>query len=279
MVLANSWQGNLNLVYVSDKQTTRVQNSYSRAPLKIQRPFYPENPQICHSVILHTAGGMVGGDRLIESIEMKEHSHALITTAAATKVYRTLGELATQTVTLKLEQGACLEWLPQETIIFNQARYRQTLKVELAPDAHWLGWEITRLGRTARGEQFTTGEWRAHTEVWRGGQPLWIERQYLEGSPEMVASPQGLNKQSVVGTLLGIGLPISLETIQKMRSLWQKNQYQGQTGVTQTLGQGVLCRYRGSSTREVRHWFTEVWHLWRHSLGQLPPVQPRIWFC
>jgi len=65
---------------------------------------------------------------------------------------------------MQVDADACLEWLPKETIVFNGAIYRQDLRIELSPGARWLGWEITRLGRSAR-RKVLQGEWRSHTEI------------------------------------------------------------------------------------------------------------------
>jgi urease accessory protein len=275
--LTSGWQGSLDLVYVYQQSETRLAHILVKAPLKIQRSFYPEGKSICHSVILHTAGGMVGGDRLSQTIHLQPNAHTLMTTAAAGKVYRSNGKLTQQIIAIQIEAGACLEWLPQETIIFNGAIYRQDLRIELAPEASWLGWEITRFGRSARGEKFLEGEWRSHTEIWQQGQPLWIDRQWLPAGEAILNSPHGLAGQPIVGSLVWLGKPVSQEIVEQARCLWQVNQHQGEAGVTRTQSEGLLCRYRGSSTAEVRQWFTQVWQLIRLSCLHRPAIQPRVW--
>lgn len=270
---AEGWHGKLNLVYADRLNNTELIHSHQQAPLKVQRPFYPEGAKICHSVILHTAGGVVGGDRLSYNLHLQPQSEALITTAAASKIYRSNGLQARQNINIQIDAGACLEWLPQETIIFNGAIYRQYLRVELAPGSSWLGWEITRFGRTARGEKFLQGEWRSHTEIWQEGLPLWIDRQWLPGSEEVFHSPHGLAGQPIVGSLVWVGNPISGETLEKMRNLWVGT---GEIGMTQ-LQNGFLCRYRGTSTSEVRNWFTAIWQLLRVSVLNRSSCVPRVW--
>ncbi|HEY9901073.1 MAG TPA: urease accessory protein UreD [Candidatus Sericytochromatia bacterium] len=270
------WQGSLQLRFSRDNGKTQQIHAQVQAPLKVQRPFYPEGEAVCHSVLLHTAGGIVGGDRLDQTIHLEPNAQALLTTAAATKVYRSNGQQARQTIEIQVDAGACLEWLPQETIVFNSAIYRQDLRVELAPGANWLGWEMTRFGRSARGEKFLQGEWRSHTEVWQQGHPLWIDRQWLPGGEETFNSPHGLAGQPVVATLAWVGQAVSPELVQKARMLWSAKERQGEAGVTQLLS-GLLCRYRGSSTVEVRNWFTDVWQLLRLSLLGRPITKPRVW--
>jgi len=286
------WQGNLELVYAKNNTKTQLIHSLGKAPLKVQRPFYPEGEKICHSVVLHTAGGMVGGDTLRENIYLQKNAQVLITTAAAQKIYRSNGATAKQTIDIKIDEGANLEWLPLETIVFNGGIYQQKLRVELTPGGSWLGWEITRFGRTARGERFVTGEWRSHTEVWQQGKPLWIDRQWLPAGEEIINSPHGLAGKPIVGSMIFIGQPVCQEIINKARSLWDdlpcfnpphpafekgENMQRGEAGVTTTLGEGLLCRYRGFSSAEVRQWFMEVWQLLRLSVFQRQIIKPRIW--
>ena len=274
---ASGWHGSLNLVYTKHHSKTQLAHALATAPLKIQRPFYPEGKGVCHSVIVHTAGGMVGGDYLTQNIHLQPNTNALITTAAAGKIYRSQQQQVKQTIKLQVDTGACLEWLPQETIVFNGAIYQQDLQIELAPEASWLGWEITRFGRSARGEKFLQGDWQSNTEIWREGQPIWIDKQWLPGSEDTFHSPHGLAGKPIVASLVWIGKPIEQEIIKKVRNLWNAKEKQGEAGVSQIQGQGLLCRYRGSSTTEVRNWFIEVWHFLRLSCLQRSAIKPRIW--
>lgn len=272
-ILAKNWHGSLNLVFDQRHNTTALIQEQVQAPLKVLRPFYPEGSNVCHSVILHTAGGLVGGDRNDLNFHLKPNAQALITTASASKVYRSNGLQARQNIQIKVDTNACLEFLPQETIVFNGAIYRQDLRVELALGASWISWEITRFGRSARGERFLAGEWRSHTEVWQQGIPLWIDRQWLPGEAEIINSPHGLAGQPVVASLVWIGQPVSPEIVQQARSLFP---YHSSSGVTR-LTSGLLCRYRGNSTAEAKSWFMDVWQLLRHSFLARNSCIPRVW--
>ncbi len=271
---SNNWHGSLNLVYAQQQGKTQVIHSKMKAPLKVQRPFYPEDG-VCYSVVLHTAGGIVGGDRNSLSFHLQPNAQALITTATASKIYRSNGLLAKQSIQMQVDADACLEWLPQETIVFDGAIYRQDLQVQLAPGAKWLGWEITRVGRTARGERFLHGDWKSHTEVWQLGVPLWIDRQWLPGGEKIIDSPHGLAEFPIVGSLAWIGQSVEPEIVEKARVLFPKHS-NSQGGVTR-LPMGLLCRYRGSSTTEVRNWFTDVWQLLRSLFLERSICLPRVW--
>jgi urease accessory protein len=279
----NGWHGKLNLVYANRDGATQIIHNQMQAPLKVQRPFYPEGKEVCHSVVLHTAGGVVGGDRLSLNFHLQPNAKALITSAAAGKIYRSSGQLAQQNIDIQVDAGANLEWLPQETIVFDGAIYRQDLRVELAQKARILLWEITRFGRTARGEKFLSGEWRSHTEIWQENSPLWIDRQWLKGGSEMLESPHGLAGKPVVATLAWIGEPLRAEIVEKVRALrCEETIYPGSLGVNSATGvtripNGLLCRYRGSSTAAARDWFVAIWQLLRLSFSERPCCLPRVW--
>ncbi len=268
-----SWQGRLQLTYRHDRGKTQAIQHQGVAPLKVQRSFYPEGDAICHNIILHTAGGVVGGDKLQIDIELQPTARVVLTTAAAGKIYGSNGTLAEQNIVQNIAANASLEWLPQETIIFNGAIFHQHLRVNLAHTATWLGWEINRFGRTASGEKFTSGEWKSATEVYRDGKPIWIDRQWLCGD-ELIDSPHSLAGYPIVGTLAWIDRPVSRELVTEIRSLF--NGEPSKIGVTR-LTQGLICRYRGDSTPEVRRWFTAVWHLLRQSFLNSNPISLRVW--
>ncbi len=270
------WQGSLNLVYTRQGEATQVSYAYAVAPLKIQRPFYPEGDAVCHSALLHTAGGVVGGDRLSLSLHLQPQTAVVLTTAASSKLYRSAGDQADQTMQATLASGSVLEWLPQPTIVFDGALYCQHTQIHLASKAIWLGWDIVRFGRSARGEQFHQGYWRSVTEVWQEGQPLWIDRQQLVGGSPLLTCSNGLGERSVIGTLALLGYPLDVECMAQVRSLPQPTSPNSETGATR-LQSGLLCRYRGNSSIEAHQWFTAIWNLLRPRYLHRPACCPRVW--
>jgi len=273
-----AWRGRLRLRYGLRHQQTVPLESYAQAPWRLQRPLYPDASGHCHSILIHTAGGMVGGDALQTRVHLQPGSRTLITTAAASKVYRSLGATATQTHHLTLVPDTCLEWFPQETILFRGAHYAQSMRVDLAPGAIWVAWDINRFGRSARGEAFDAGSWRSCTEIWQDGRPLWLDRQVLTGAPDRLRSPHGLAGYSVVGSFVVLGWPECQAWIAAARHHWQDfaATSEAEVGVTQ-LQTGLLCRYRGHSSQQARRWFSSLWQALRpHYLGQ-PACLPRVW--
>lgn len=276
--IAQGWHGSLDLTLNHQAGKTVPFWSKTAAPLRLQRPFYPEGDAVCHSVIVHTAGGIVGGDRLTLALKLEPHSRALVTTAAANKVYRSSGAIASQSTTLQLAAQTTMEWFPQETIVFNGANFQQSLRVDLTDSAIWLGWDITRFGRSARGEQFIKGRWRSDTEVWQGNHPIWIDRQQLEGGSDGLTSPHGLGGYPVIGSFALIGCPAEAAWIEQARHLGDRlNLSQtGDFGVTALIN-GLLCRYRGTASQSARRWFIKVWQDLRPFCLNRTACQSRIW--
>ncbi|HIK43422.1 MAG TPA: urease accessory protein UreD [Leptolyngbyaceae cyanobacterium M65_K2018_010] len=278
------WHGQAHLVYARQAEKTVLVKGFTQAPLKLQKPLYLEGPAVCQTVLVHTAGGMVGGDRLTVQVHLQPDSRGLVTTAAAHKIYGSQAAAgqapaplrgAEQRVEIHLASGSCLEWLPQETILFNGANYDQHLRVALPPGAIWCGWEVTRFGRSARGERFDQGQWRSHLEVWQGDRPLWLDRQSLTGGSAALDSPNGLGGQAVVGSFALVGFLPATDLVNELRELWEAA-WPGEGGVTR-LQTGLLCRYRGPSSEVARRWFVSLWgHLRPFYLGRVA-MPSRVW--
>jgi urease accessory protein len=134
------------------------------------------------AMIVNTAGGMAGGDRLALDFAVGTGARLLVTSAAAEKVYRTLGSETVITAKLEVAAGGELAWLPQETILFDRARLRRTIEVDLAPDAHLLLAEAVILGRSGMGETVTEGLWLDRWRVRRSGTLLHAETVRLDGN-------------------------------------------------------------------------------------------------
>jgi urease accessory protein len=277
----NNWQGSLDITFDFKDGKTWIEKSQSVAPLRIQKPFYPEGKSWVHSVLLHTAGGMVGGDRLNINLDLKPQTKVLFTSATAAKIYRCSDrcpeDIASYTTSIHQQQDSILEWFPQETILFKDSKYSQSLYIQLEQNAFCCGWDIYRFGRSARGEVFDRGEWRSRVEVWQNGIPLWIDRQYLEGNQTNLISSNALAGKSVIGTFWLIGLSVDLATMEDLRSVLSESKISfSEVGITQ-LEKGILCRYRGNSTVIARQLFTSIWGILREKYGDRPQCIPRVW--
>jgi urease accessory protein len=134
------------------------------------------------AVIVNTAGGMTGGDRFRIAVAVDADARLSVTTAAAEKIYRSLGPDTDIALKLKVGPGAVLSWLPQETILFDRVRLRRTIDVDLAPDARLILAEAVVFGRSAMGECVIEGRVFDRWRVRVGGMLLFAETLRLVGA-------------------------------------------------------------------------------------------------
>ncbi|SDD95923.1 urease accessory protein UreD [Ruegeria marina] len=129
------------------------------------------------AVLVNTAGGVTGGDRFSLRAEVGPGAAATLTTQAAERAYRARdaepGRIDTR---LRAEAGAELNWLPQETILFNGCRIARSLRIDLATDARLLLAESLVFGRAAMGETIDRAWFSDRIEIVRSGKPAYIDR-------------------------------------------------------------------------------------------------------
>jgi urease accessory protein len=201
----HAWHASLRLRFGADGATTRLLGNVHSGPLRVQKALYPEGPRICQAILVHPPGGVVGGDSLAVDLAAEAGAHAFITSPGAAKWYRANGKVSRQRVHIEAGAGAVVEWMPQETIFFNDAVVELEHTVDLAADASYIGCEILCFGRRASGEQFGAGRIAQRQQIRRGGKLLWWEQGALAGGSVAMASPLVLHGASVCATLIGVG--------------------------------------------------------------------------
>jgi urease accessory protein len=261
-----SWQAELALGFERRAGRTVLARRRHAGPLQVQKPFYPEGDAVCHAIVLHPPGGIAGGDELRIGAAVGAHAHALLTTPGAGKWYRSAGARARQAYSFRVE--GCMEWLPQETILFDGALAHMTTTIDLDRGARYLGWEILCLGRTGSGERYARGGARTHTEVRRAGKLMWLEHGNIEGGGALLDSPAGFGGHTVCGTLLATG-EIDAQLAGECRS---------DPEIALTCPPGlVVARYLGDSSEQAKRRLARVWSLLRPALMGRAAVEPRIW--
>jgi urease accessory protein len=267
-----AWRAELDLGFERRGSRTVLASRRQDGPLAVQKPLYPEGEGVCHAIVLHPPGGIAGGDELEIAVRAADRAHALLTTPGAAKWYRTAGPWASQSLTIEVGDGACVEWLPQETIVFDGALAGMRTELRLAGSASYIGWEILCLGRSGSGERFARGTCRPETRLLRDGRLLRFERGTIQGGGAVLDSAAGLAAKPVCGTLLcsAEGLEARLA---RCRELRPRN---GEGAVT--LLPGVLvARYLGASSESAKHYFAELWAVLRPVLAGCDAIHPRIW--
>ncbi len=278
------WYARLELGFEAGPNCTVLRHRRHAGPLRVQRPFHPEGVP-CHTYLLHPPGGVVGGDRLDLEVGVAGGGHALLTTPAAAKFYRSAGPLAHQRQSFRVAAGGTLEWLPALNILHGGARVALRNRFELAPDARLLAWDLLGLGRPGSGDGFESGHCDSSLQVRIGGRALLAERLRTDGGDPMLKAAWGLQGRGYLATLLAA--PATPETLVALRS--RLRQLPGAVfGCTllpvpgpgpqgQTLTGLLVCRWLAAAGEALWESMVEAWALLRPLVLGREPCLPRIW--
>ena len=266
----------LSLGFQRDGNTTRLMQRAHFGPLRVQKPLYPEDPAVCHAVLVHPPGGVVGGDELRIKAQAAKQAHAFLSTPGAAKWYRANGHVSRQLIELDVAEQATIEWMPQETILFNGADVVFDSTVSLQTNASYIGCDILCFGRTASGERFDHGRVRQRLRILRNGKPLWLEQGSLVGGSRQMSSPLGLGGHTVCASLIAVGQAQPATLLQALREQAQAAADGGIVGATQ-MKSVIIVRYLGDSSEVARQVMLQAWQLLRPALLRQPAEIPRIW--
>jgi urease accessory protein len=268
------WRANLKLDYAFTHGKSLLRSQERHGPLFVQKPFYPEGPATCHTYILHPPGGVVGGDRLGLEVSLETGSRVLITTPAAGKFYRSAGPAAFQINRLDIGADAVLEWLPQETIIYNGAVAETRTTVRLAAGARFIGWEMLCLGLPACAQPFAKGRIHQQFEIWQEEKPLLLEPLRLASGDALLTAPWGLAGHPVVGTMVATNS--ELRVVADIRDQVIPAAHDGLFAVTRVQGL-IICRFLGDDVYAGLKLFRRAWEVLRPAVTGGEACAPRIW--
>ena len=262
--LGNRAVGQVELAVKAHHGVTRRARVHEAGSLRVRCP-NTTSPEM-EAVILNTAGGVAGGDRFDLNISVGEGARLAVTTAAAEKVYRTLGPAATIDVKLCVEAGATLAWLPQETILFDRARLARTIEADLVADARLVLVEGLVFGRSGMGETVEEGALTDRWRILRDGRLIYAETVRLDGA---IAAKLGETAVARGGVAVATVLiaPGDETTVAAIRAL--DGEFAGAVGASAWNGLAAarLCARDGAA---LRHDLVHVMTAVRGSL-------PRIW--
>ena len=285
----SGWQAKawLELDRTNPELRVRHQGGAS-APLKWQRASHHDDGFL-ELPLLHTAGGLVGGDQLELVVHSHHQARALLTSVAAQKVYGSVGRFrsqpggrwASQQLRFELHDDSWLEWLPQELVMYAGALLDQRITVHLAEGAGFLSTDVVRLGRSAAGEDLGEGCWRSRLEICRriGNGWRWELADAIRLNRASLQGEHGMAGQPVFGSLVWVA-PCTLGTQARAAVLEQARCSRGDLAGTLSCGPlecGLIARYRGDSSQAARVWFTRIWAAIRQAGGHGCPEIPRVW--
>lgn len=273
-----TWHAQLDLNYRLEAGRT-VARHHHTGPLRILQSLYPEGDAICHNVLVHPPGGLVGGDTLDIAVHTHSGAHGLITTPGATRFYRSEGALALQRTRLALEPDSRLEWFPLETLCYSGCQAENHLTLNLDPGAELMGWDITALGLPHAQQPFVQGQLQQHIEV----PGVWLERGKVAAhDTRLMNSPAGMVGQRCMASIFFVtGTPLSRvrrqHALDSAREALAQHELAPTAGVTSPNPQVVVVRLLAPVVEPAMALLRTLRTTWRTELWALNSANPRIW--
>jgi urease accessory protein len=263
------------IVLSGSENGTRIEDVFERFPIRVM---FPRNGHCAteEAVLVNTAGGIAGGDRLECSVSALPGTSIAVTSQAAEKVYRALNEPARVTTRLKVHESTRLAWLPQETIIFNWARLHRTTEIELLSGAELLALEWLVLGRAAHGEVVVGGNITDSWRVKRDGRLIWADSFRItdEIYPHLKRKAL-LSNHNAIATLIYFGphldkrLDFLRETVPSLGC-----------NCAATLVSGlIVVRFAAKESSDLKLVLRSFLQQFGAELGSGPFQVPKMWSC
>lgn len=243
------------------------------SPLRVLFPTAASGDPLTAALVT-TSGGLVGGDSLAFDLRVEDGASGLFVAQAAEKIYRSSGADGRIDVRLSVGRDGWLEYLPQETILFDNARLRRCTDVDVAQGGRLLAGEMLVFGRTARGERMNHGLIRDAWTIRRNGRMVWSDALHLDGDiAGRLDDGAGFDGCHAMATLaLVVDDPPPFLTI--LRACPDHSQVR----FGATIVNGILiARWLSADAQTLRRSFGYAWGELRAAAGSCPKTLPRLW--
>jgi len=292
-MVKTSWEGNCFLNFFNNKASLgnvdkTIFRSKSTSPYKILKSTHDQEGR-CILPVLHTAGGLVGGDLLEFEVNLEKNSKVLLTTSSAQKVYGSVGRskiypegcFSKQNNLINILDNSHLEYLPQETIIFANGLYDQTVKVFISETSSFLFSDLIRLGRSSSGEHIESGVFRSKLEILRNNNFYddWEFVDQIELSKASFEAKSGMDYLPVFGSLIWICKKDFSKSkisnlVKNIKKIFNESDNSLSVGI---LENGISVRFQGSSSQDARKCFFCIWKQIRSVCGFCEPKYQGVW--
>ncbi len=269
---SQGWRAFLELDFEHTGVRTVLKNSRHYGPLRVQRPFYPED-ELAHVYILHPPGGVVGGDQLQVKLNVCNAAKVLCTTPGSGKFYLSNGPWAKLRQEFYIGAGSSLEWLPQENILFAGARLQGRTIVKLEDDAIFIGFDICCFGRPCSDEAFDYGAYDSRLEFYYNNQLILIENLRVNNA-QGLTEIAGLRGHVVQANL--IAFPCTVEHLACVRSKLAEQDLADLMAATLIDGL-LIVRVLGNNSQTLKQHLISIWQHLRPILLERSATLPRIW--
>jgi urease accessory protein len=256
-----------------DDGRSRLVERYAASPARLLTPrTHGEAPE---AVLANTAGGVAGGDSLSVTVHCEAGANGLVSGQAAEKIYRALDAPATMRTSLHLDPDAALEWLPQETILFDGALLDRDITIDLTATSKLLMAETVVLGRKAHDETFASGRLNDTWRIDRDSAPVWRDRMRVDGGGDSLHATTGFRSARALATIIYAGPDAADQTEYLQTEMAALPLFAGATHVRGLL----VARMLGEDAGALKQLLTGVIGALRHRTLDRPPVAPRVWLC
>jgi urease accessory protein len=264
-------RGAARIGFADSSGRTRLQDLFQSGSAKVRLPKVYDEPAT--AVLINTAGGLTGGDRLDYDVAIGANAHAIVTTQTAERAYRSLGSSAEVTSHMSVGTDASLEWLPQETILFDNSSICRKITADLTGSARLLILESLVLGRAAMGERlekvFFTDSWR----IRRDGRLVFADDVRLSGSPaDFFKGPGTGNGALAMATLLDCG-PDAEDRLDMARTCLESLPQPSVQAAASAWNGHLIVRFLAGDGRALRLSLTAFLETYRSAR------LPRVWYC
>jgi urease accessory protein len=273
-----AWHGGLRLDYTREGGRSVARFAHD-GPLRILQSIWPEGDAVCHNVLVHPPGGLVGGDTLQVEVSAQEGSHGVITTPGASRFYRSDGELALQDVRVQVQAGARVEWLPLEALYYSGCRAENRLVMKVDAGGELLGWDIAAFGLPQAGQPFVRGSVLQHIEL----QGQWLERGRIAAEDSrLMDGPLGLAGHRCLASLFHVaGSDLSRarreQLLEAAREVIGVHPLVATAGATAPGPRVIVVRVLAPLVEPALQLLKAVRRAWRPLLWELPGLEPRGW--
>ncbi len=262
--------GAARLAFANRNNRNSIVERYASAPVRILTPSIQGG--IPEAVLANTSGGIAGGDTSHVDILVAQNAQALVTGQAAEKIYRSIDMPASIRTVIKIEDGSTLEYLPQESILFDGAKLNRAVNISLGARSCLLLSEMFVLGRWAMNEDFTRGIFLDRWSIDVAGQPIWREGLRVEGGLSSLSSSLGFANARALATIFYAGANAA-EVLGLARDVI------GPMGGATIVRGMLVVRMLGNEAGMLKQQLSEIISIIRAAALGRPAEVPRVWRC
>ena len=277
-----SWEASLTLGFEKSQVNSKtiLRNKIHYGPLLVQKTLYPENNEVCHTVILHPPAGIAGGDHLKIQTHLAKDTKVVITNPGATKWYKANQLSSSQCIKVTLEEGAYLDFLPQENIFFDETIAHSHIQVYLNERSSMIGWDISQFGRSVCGEPWADARFQSDIELYVNDRLMWVEKNQLFSQDVALNSSPLLDKKRVMGVMWLSSPNTSQDMLDRISEAlpWRDDLRCGATKIELSSDYGViLIRAISDEVESLKECFIDVWLKNRLAISGIAPMELRLW--